>query len=132
MQGVIQEVQAIETFLRDAGCGAKSVHQMTVVAEEVLSNILRDAWPDRAPGQCVVDVEATRTDDVVHVCLRTADDGIAFDPTAAEAPDLEASLEERSIGGLGIVFIRAMTDAQTYRRSDGRNIFEVRKICSLT
>ena len=131
MPALVAKVKAIGTFLRDAGCDARSVHQMEIVAEEILSNILRDAWPGRAPGHCAVTLEATHQPDAIQLCLRTEDDGIAFDPTTAPPPDLDASLEERSVGGLGILFIQTMTDAQSYQRVDGRNIFEVRKICPL-
>jgi anti-sigma regulatory factor (Ser/Thr protein kinase) len=130
-QEVMRQVKRIEAFLLDAGCGAPSARKMTLVAEEILTNILTDAWPGRDPGHCAVCVEATRDRDAVHVCLRTDDDGIAFDPTAARPPDLGASLEDRAVGGLGIFFVRTMTDAQTYQRIDGRNVFEVRKACAL-
>jgi serine/threonine-protein kinase RsbW len=122
-------VESIEAFLREAGCNAASVQQMAIVAEEILTNIAREAWPEGAAGLCAVDVTADTRNDGVHVRLRTDDDGVAFDPMQAEAPDIEASLDERSIGGLGILLIRSMTDTQVYQRTGGHNIFEVCKIC---
>jgi len=123
------QVEAIEAFLRDAGCNAASIQQLALVAEEILANIMRDAWPGRAPGFCAVDVAATPGSDSIGVTLRTEDDGVAFDPLAADPPDLELMLDERPIGGLGILLIRTMTDTQTYHRTAGRNILEVRKQC---
>jgi serine/threonine-protein kinase RsbW len=128
---IVPGVEDIETFLRDAGCNAASVGQLAVVAEEILANIVRDAWAGREPGHCAVDLRAAAKPDGIHVSLRTEDDGIAFDPIAAESPDVEASLDERAIGGLGILLIRTMTDRQVYHRVDGRNIFEVFKVCPL-
>jgi len=128
---VMPGVESIEAFLREAGCSAGSVQQVAIVAEEILTNIVRDAWQDGAAGRCAVDVTADARDDGVLVSLRTDDDGMAFDPLQAEAPDIEASLEEREIGGLGILLIRSMTDTQVYQRMDGHNIFEVRKLCPL-
>lgn len=129
MQEVMRRVQSVQTFLLDAGCSAACAQQMALVAEEIFANIVQDAWPGRAPGLCVVDVAADVRDDGIHVSLRTEDDGIAFDPTQAEAPDLDASLEERRIGGVGILLVKTMTDAQRYRRVNARNVFEVRKLC---
>jgi serine/threonine-protein kinase RsbW len=126
---VVHRVEAIEAFMRDAGCDAGSIGQFAIVVEEILTNILRDAWAGREPGHCTVDVEAVAQADGIHVTMRTEDDGHEFDPTQAEPPDVEASLDERAVGGLGILFIRTMTDAQTYRRANGRNIFEVTKLC---
>ena len=130
-QDVVHRVEAIETFMRDSGCDAGSIGQFAIVAEEILTNILREAWAGREQGTCTVDIEAVARGDGIHVTMRTEDDGSEFDPTQADPPDLEASLDERSVGGLGIHFIRTMTDTQTYRRADGHNIFEVTKICPL-
>ena len=125
----MRRVQSVQAFLLDAGCSPASAQQMAVVAEEIFANIIQDAWPGREPGLCTVDVAALPQDGTIHVTLRTEDDGIVFDPTDAEAPDLEASLEERRVGGVGILLVKTMTDAQVYQRVDGRNVFEVSKAC---
>lgn len=129
-QAVMGRVEEIETFLHDAGCGMGPTQQVAIVAEEILMNIAQNAWGDAAAGRCVVDLSAEQRADGVWVTLRTEDDGVAFDPLAAEAPDLEASLEEREIGGLGIHLIRTMTDRQAYHRTDGLNVLEVGKLCA--
>ena len=50
------------------------------------------------------------------------DDGIAFDPfTSAPAPDLDASVDERRIGGLGVYFVKTLMDEATYERVDNLN-----------
>ncbi|MEI6377281.1 MAG: ATP-binding protein [bacterium] len=36
-------------------------------------------------------------------------------------------MEDRPIGGLGIHFIKKLTDTQSYERSDGRNILTLTK-----
>ncbi|MGE4044838.1 MAG: ATP-binding protein [Acetobacteraceae bacterium] len=128
---IMPRVEAIEAFLNGAGCSPVCAQQMAIVAEEILTNVVREAWTGREPGLCRVDVEAEPRDGAIHVTLRTEDDGVEFDPTAAEAPDLDAPLEEREIGGLGIVLVKQMTDRQTYRREDGRNIFAVMKVCAV-
>jgi len=129
-QAVMGRVEEIETFLTDAGCGMGPTQQVAIVAEEILMNIAQNAWGDATAGRCVVDLSAEQRADGVWVTFRTQDDGVAFDPLAAEAPDLEASLEEREIGGLGIHLIRTMTDRQAYHRTDGLNVLEVGKLCA--
>ncbi len=124
-------VERIETFLLDAGCATRAARQLKLVAEELLTNIVREAWPEREPGLCMVDVTVTAEADAMQVTLRTQDDGIAFDPTAMEEPDVEAVLDERSVGGLGILLVRTMTDSQVYRRVGNRNVLELRKACEL-
>lgn len=123
--------EQVEDFARRCGCAAPAAQQLALVAEEVLTNIARHAWPDDAPRSFALEVEARRGEASVEVVLTTEDDGIPFDPTAAASPDLEAALEDRPIGGLGIHFIRSMTDSQSYSRAGGRNRLTMRKTCPL-
>lgn len=128
---VMPQVEGIEEFLVDAGCAAAAAQQLTIVAEEVLTNIAREAWPGRDDGVCHVDVDVVADDAGLLVTLRTEDDGVAFDPTAAEEPDTEAALEDREIGGLGILLVRSMTDTQDYQRRDGKNVLTLTKRCAV-
>ena len=50
------------------------------------------------------------------------DDARPFDPTGAAAPDLDAALDDRAVGGLGIHLVQSMMDEVGYARRDGRNV----------
>ena len=57
----------------------------------------------------------TEQDGALTVVLE--DDGIAFNPfSEAAMPDLEASVEERRIGGLGVYFVKSLMDEASYER----------------
>jgi serine/threonine-protein kinase RsbW len=49
------------------------------------------------------------------------DEGPAFDPTALVAADVEASLEDRHIGGLGVHFVKKLANRFAYRRDGSCN-----------
>jgi serine/threonine-protein kinase RsbW len=49
---------------------------------------------------------------MLTVTLR--DQGRPFDPSQILAPDLNAGLEDRPIGGLGIYFMRRLMDSVTF------------------
>ena len=55
------------------------------------------------------------------------DSGVAFDPTAKEKADTSLSVEDRQIGGLGILLIRELMDAINYERENGKNILTLIK-----
>jgi serine/threonine-protein kinase RsbW len=59
--------------------------------------------------------------------LGVSDDGPAFDPLAMATPDIDAPLEERPIGGLGIYLVREMMAGVSYERRDGRNVLRMWK-----
>ncbi len=52
--------------------------------------------------------------DAPHLTIEFIDDGDPFDPLAAPPPDLEAPLEERDLGGLGVHIVRSLADEVRY------------------
>ena len=55
------------------------------------------------------------------------DDGIAFNPFDAPAPDTTLALEDREIGGLGVHIVRTMMDEVFYERDGNKNVVTVSK-----
>ena len=53
--------------------------------------------------------------------------GFAFAPTDAPRADISQPVEERAIGGLGIMLVRQLMDSVNYERVDGKNILTMRK-----
>src|SRR3546814_4315383 len=57
-----------------------------------------------------------------QLVVEIAHRGPAFDPTASPAvPDLDADLDERPIGGLGIHFAKTLLDSLSYVRRRDRS-----------
>lgn len=85
--------------------------------DEILANITSYAYDDAEEHAievaCRWDGETLRAEVV--------DDGRPFDPLAAPDPDLEAGLDEREVGGLGLFLVRQLMDEVAYRREAGRN-----------
>lgn len=116
----------LEAALAEAGCPPARAASCLVVAEEMLTNVARHAWPEgAAPGIFTVSAGIRRGKAGVEVLLSTEDDGIPFDPTLCDAPDTGAPVELRAVGGLGIHLVMRMTAWQCYRREGGRNRFSV-------
>ena len=62
-----------------------------------------------------------------HLEMVYQDNGIAYDPLQAEDPELLLSIEDRPIGGLGVFFVKALTDHVEYMRDGGLNIVKMTK-----
>jgi anti-sigma regulatory factor (Ser/Thr protein kinase) len=58
---------------------------------------------------------------------RIEDDGVEFNPTEHPIPDLDAPLEERKVGGLGIHLVRQIMTSVEYQRVAGKNVVTLRK-----
>jgi serine/threonine-protein kinase RsbW len=94
-----------------------------MVLEEIVTNCLKYGYDDDA--RHVVLVHVTLSDG--RLTMQISDDGRPFDPTAAPVPDLDAPLDEREPGGLGLHLLRTMADRVSYERRDGRNVLTVEK-----
>ena len=62
-----------------------------------------------------------------RLMIQIMDWGIAFDPLSLPEPDIEAPIEERKIGGLGIYMMRNIMDEVLYKREGDRNILTLVK-----
>lgn len=86
--------------------------QVALVVEELVVNAA--SYGGRAPGEGWVDVQIVRTSDGLRIVIE--DNGDPFDPFSVSEPDTELDLDSRAIGGLGVHFVREMTDQQRYER----------------
>ncbi|MGC9456975.1 MAG: ATP-binding protein [Halothiobacillaceae bacterium] len=117
--------EAIEHFAEEQALDPSLAMQLNLVLDELLTNIATHG--SAHPEQPVTWVEVTllRANDRLEITL--ADDGPQFDPREAPAPDLDADVEARKIGGLGLHFVRHFTDRMHYAREDGQNILTLHK-----
>ena len=108
-----------------AACGGDEAAQtrFTLAFDELLSNIIKYAFPSN--GTHVVECEIRRDGDAILASI--SDDGTAFDPASARAPDTSLPLDARPLGGLGIHLVRRMFDEVRYERRDGRNLLTLRQ-----
>lgn len=100
---------------------AHSRHVLLLILDEVLSNALRHAFPAQAADAPPPAVELACRYDDRQIRLDIADNGIAFDPTAAELPDLPTDVATARIGGHGIRLMRHYLDRIDYRRDHDWN-----------
>lgn len=108
----------IEAFCNAQAWPADVVFQIGLVVEELGINVVNYAYEDGDEHEFSISV----TSGDQSLTLEIVDGGRPFDPLEeAPEPDLEASLEDRPIGGLGVYLVRTIMDELSYRREDGRN-----------
>ena len=64
-------------------------------------------------------------DDMIY--LEFIDDGVPYNPLESKDPDVQAPMEERAIGGLGLFVVKRTMDYTEYRYKDEKNIFMLGK-----
>jgi serine/threonine-protein kinase RsbW len=110
-------------FLAEAGVDARAAYHVALVIDELLSNVASHGGGPATPAS----VRLTVSPDRVHA--QVADQGAPFDPRTADHVDVSAAVEDRPIGGLGLLLVRRLTDGFAYER-DGdcnRTTFWIRR-----
>ncbi len=105
------------------GIPAHTVMALNLALEEWFINIVSYAFVDHNLHR--IPIRMWRDDNTILIQIE--DEGQPFDPCAQLAPDTDAPLEHRRIGGLGIHFIRKTMDLMHYRRERNRNILTLAK-----
>ena len=97
------------------------VNELNVALDEVLNNIISYGYEDA--GHHDISVRLELRGGIVEVVVE--DDGKPFNPLAVPAPDL--TIRPRAEGGVGLHFVRTLTDGMTYARHDGINQLRLTK-----
>ena len=113
----------ITTCARNHALPEDRIPKLQLASEEALMNIFSYAYPDEGPGDVTVRCFLQKAGELL---ISFEDNGKAFDVLSVDDPDTDLSLEDRDVGGLGIFFIRQMTDAVWYSRKDNKNILTFR------
>ena len=124
IQNLNHVMMFVEEALEKAGCGMKTLLQISVALEEIFVNVAHYAY-GKETGDVVVSVDIRQPDEVA--VIRITDSGIPFDPLAKEDPDITLSADKRNIGGLGIFMVKQSMDHVAYEYKDGQNIFTMEK-----
>jgi len=105
------------------GLEESSVRKVEIASEEALVNIIRHAYKNRTGS---IDMTIETKDHVVEIIIR--DRGPPFNPLEKDISfDRSAGLEERQLGGLGILFMREYMDEVRYRRDGETNVLSLIK-----
>lgn len=113
----------IEAIAQDAHLDKSLAMSLNLALEEAVTNVIMYAYPEGSDG--LVDIEAIIRKDSLKFYV--IDSGKPFDPTGVPEARIDAPLENRPIGGLGIFLVRNIMDTVKYERKEGKNILEMTK-----
>jgi anti-sigma regulatory factor (Ser/Thr protein kinase) len=85
--------------------------------------VIQHAYPGSGEHHFTLQITVSNEEFVARI----EDDGVEFNPTEHPIPDLDAPLEERKVGGLGIYLVRQIMTSVEYQRVAGKNVVTLRK-----
>lgn len=117
----IGEIAGVMSFIEELAerhaLPETAVFHLQLACDELLTNAISYGFPDGGSPKIYISI-ALKGDTIE---TEIVDNGIAFNPLAQPEPDINLPLEERKIGGLGVLIIRTVMNRLDYHRSDGHN-----------
>ena len=117
----IRCVDQLNDFVKsitDKTCADPSkAHDIKLAVEEAVVNVMEYAYPAGTTGD--ITVQTMYNDHKLKFVI--TDSGVAFNPTKASLADTSLAVEERPIGGLGLLLVRELMDSINYERIDHKN-----------
>jgi anti-sigma regulatory factor (Ser/Thr protein kinase) len=123
LEEIRRATDLVEEFRRRHDLPARDADALCVVLDELISNSIRHGLAGADGHEISVALAYAGGEITVEI----EDDGIEFDPTRAPDAVVAGTLAERKIGGLGITFVRNLTDSIEYRRVAERNHLTLRR-----
>jgi anti-sigma regulatory factor (Ser/Thr protein kinase) len=115
--------EQVSTFGEELGMSSKSLFEISLALDELLTNIISYGYQDQNEHQILIRLQAGPG----SLIIRIEDDASPFNPLAKEDPDVTKPLEERTPGGLGIYLVRKTMNELEYQRENGLNILTMTK-----
>lgn len=115
-------LDAVGSFFGTLQHGGTALFDTTLALDELLSNIIRCAYPEGETHSIRLFL-AARGDTLFCTLI---DSGRAFDPLSLPPPDIDADIDTRNIGGLGVHFVRQVMKDVRYERVGGNNVLRMK------
>lgn len=109
--------QHVQKFGRSFGLSKKFLFEINLALDELFTNIISYGYQDESDH--LIEISITPQNNSLELCIE--DDGVPFNLTDIEDPDLPCDIESCKIGGLGIHLIKNLMDNVCYNRCKGKN-----------
>ncbi|CAM8264197.1 ATP-binding protein [Candidatus Methylopumilus universalis] len=115
-------VTKLEKFFQENNTPSISM-PMTLILEELYTNTITHGASD---GRDVF-IEINLGIDKDELIMTYKDNGIPFNVLELPEPDLNASIENREVGGLGVHYVKTLTDSVEYEYVEKQNVLKMKK-----
>ncbi|MFC7650800.1 ATP-binding protein [Pseudoduganella danionis] len=109
---------AVEAWCERQLLALKENLQLNLVIEELVTNVIVHGWHGNSEGHIRLRLSCS----TLGIELELSDDGPPFNPLRYPAPNVNTSLAELPVGGLGIHLVRSLTTHGSYRRQNEKNV----------
>ncbi len=108
---------------RQSNFPAQTTDHVQMAVDEAVTNVMEHAYGNRADGKITIACRVTAHELQIEI----RDHGEPFDPDSIREPNIHSPLAERSIGGLGVFFMRKLMDRVEFSHNRRGNLTRLTK-----
>jgi anti-sigma regulatory factor (Ser/Thr protein kinase) len=116
---------ALDRFGAEHGVPGAILIDLQVVLDEIISNVIKYAWPEGGAHELLVRLTA----EGAAIEVEVIDDGRPYDPRDATPPEPARPGSRPAPGGVGIHLVRQLVDGVEYERIGNHNRTRLIKRC---
>lgn len=128
VDATLENLEVVQSFIEEElevrDTSMKVMMQTSLAVEEIYVNIAHYAYNPEI-GEATI--RCTITEDPLRVSIQFLDSGKPYNPLKKDDADVTLSVDEREIGGLGILMVKKSMDEVCYSYEDGKNILTIAK-----
>ena len=128
LREIVAAAAKIDAFCEEQELAPEIAYAVNLSLDEILTNTISYGFDDDEPHR--IEISVRREADSLVVVI--VDDSAPFDLSATPETDVEATLEDREVGGLGLFLVHQMMDTVEYERVDGCNVVTLTKSMAAT
>jgi len=106
LENVPLAIHCVTHWAQWAGFDEQALYEIQLAVDEACANVADHAYLGEEPGE--MEVSCNLEDQLFTIWVR--DWGKGFDPESVLVPNVDAPLEERTLGGLGLFIVRQVMD----------------------
>ena len=110
LENVPLATECVTQSAQTIGLDDETLYQIQLAVDEACANVVHHAYKGMEPGDLEISCDL---DDQTFV-IRVRDWGRGFDPNGVAEPNVDAPLEKRTLGGLGLFLIKQFMDEVQY------------------
>ena len=132
IEAIVDNLNAVNLFVHKSieqfEVSKRTLMQLDLVVEEIFVNIASYAY---SPNTGLVKILLKTDIEPLSISLTFIDSGVPYNPLEKSDPDVNLSVDDRQIGGLGIFLTKNFVDDISYQFVDGQNVLHLTKdMCS--
>jgi len=117
-------MEFVRNFSLSHSATAEQLMAIELAVEEIVVNIINYAYPENNPGSIELSCQINTNNQLI---IQITDGGEKYNPLSRGEPNINASVEERGVGGLGVFLTKQMMDDVIYKYENAKNILTLTK-----